>query len=188
MNSCTCYRLLGLEKGASVREIKDAYRKLALKYHPDKSISKQDDEKFKLINEAYQILRADHIRRIDENLNNQKPNDGISNENGLGSKIPYWNELNPNKILKEDWGRYAKYAEKAYQDFCKYEEEMWDYSEKMVKRTTSTLIPLVATQYTRIPFLFVSQVYVPLLKKGRYTGARLKNHLRLLNKNCIDEK
>lgn len=188
MNSCTCYRLLGLEKGASIREIKDAYRKMALKYHPDKNISKQDGDKFKLINEAYQILRTDHIRCVDENLNNQKPNDRISNENDLGSKIPYWNEINPNKILKEDWNRYAKYAEKAYQDFCKYEEEMWNYSEKVVKRTTSTLIPLVATQYTRIPFLFVSQVYTPLLKKGRYTGARLKNHLRLINKNCIDKK
>lgn len=188
MNSCTCYRILGLEKGASVQEIKDAYRKMALKHHPDKSISKQNDEKFKLINEAYQILRADHIRCIDENLNNQKSNGGISNENDLGSKIPYWNEINPNKILKEDWSRYAKYAEKAYQDFCKYEEEMWNYSEKVVKRTTSTLIPMVATQYARIPFLFVSQVYAPLLKKGWHTGVRLKNHLRLLNKNCIDEK
>jgi hypothetical protein len=188
LTSCACYRLLGLEKGASVREIKDAYRKMVLKYHPDKNISKQDDdEKFKLINEAYQILRTAHIRCIDENLNDQKPNDKISNEDGLGSKIPYWNELNPNKLLKEDWSRYAKYAEKAYQDFCKYEEEMWDYSEKVVKRTTSTLIPLVATQYARIPFL-VSQVCTPLLKKGQHTRVRLKNHLRLLNKNCIDEK
>jgi len=178
LNSCTCYRLLGLERGASVQEIKDAYRKMALKYHPDKSISKQADEKFKLINEAYQILRTDHIRCIDENLNAKKSNGGISNENGLGSKIPCWNELNLNKILKQDWGKYAKYAEKAYQDFCKYEEEMWDYSEKVVKRTTS-FVPLVVTQRARIPFLFVSQVYDPLLKKGLHAGACLKNRLRL---------
>lgn len=181
MNNCTCYRLLGLEKGASVREIKDAYRKMALKYHPDKSISKQDDEKFKLINEAYQILRTDHVRCMDE-LNLLKTNDQIQNDDGSGSKASYWNELNPHKILKKDWGKYARYAEKAYSDFCKYEDEMWDYSEKVVKRTTS-LVPLVVTRHTRIPLLFVSQVYAPLLKKGKYTGIRLKNCLRLLNKN-----
>jgi DnaJ-class molecular chaperone len=167
LNSCACYRLLGLEKGASVREIKAAYRKMALKYHPDKNISKQADEKFKLINEAYQILRTDHIRCIDENLDNRKSNDRISNEDDLGSKMSHWNELNRNKIFKKDLRRYAKYAEKAYQDFCKYEGEMWDYSEKVVKRTSS-LVPLVITRHTRIPFLFVSQVYIPLLKKGRF--------------------
>ncbi len=175
MNNCTCYRLLGLEKGASVQEIKGAYRKMALKYHPDKSTSKHDNEKFKLINEAYQILRTDHICCIDKNLNSQKPNDRISNKSGLGSKIPYWNELNPNKILKTDWRRYA---EKAYQDFCKCEEEMWNYSEKVMRRTT-LFVPPVVIRHTRIPFLFVSQVYIPLLKKGRHTGVRLKNHLRL---------
>ncbi|MGI0087668.1 MAG: J domain-containing protein [Nitrosotalea sp.] len=178
MNNCTCYRLLGLEKGASVQEIKGVYRKMALKYHPDKSSSKYDNEKFKLINEAYQILRTDHIRCIDENLNGQKSNGRTSNKNGLGSKIPYWNELNPNKILKTDWRRCAKYAEKAYHDFCKCKEEMWDYSEK-VMRCTTLIVPPVIIRHTRIPFLFVSQVSVPLLKKGRYTGARLKNHLRL---------
>lgn len=182
MNNCTCYRLLGLEKGASVREIKDAYRKMALKHHPDKSVSKQDDEKFKLINEAYQILRTDHVRCIDENLHNNKSNDPISTEGGIGSKTPHWNEFNPNKILKKDWCKYTKYAEKTYRDFCKYEDEMWDYSEKVAKLTTLFVL-LVVTKHTRIPLLFVSQVYGPLLKKGKYTGVRLKNRLRLLNKS-----
>ena len=152
---------------------------MALKHHPDKSISKQDDEKFKLINEAYQILRTDHVRCIDENLHNKKSNDTSPTEDDIGSKTRHWNEFNTNKILKKDW---RKYAEKAYRDFCKYEDEMWDYSEKVVKRTTF-VVPLVVTKHTRIPLLFVSQVYGPLLKKGKYTGVRLKNRLRLLNKN-----
>src|SRR3989344_9189477 len=48
------YSILGVEKNASEEEIKKAYRKLAHKYHPDKSGG--DDVKFKEINEAYQVL------------------------------------------------------------------------------------------------------------------------------------
>ena len=51
------YAVLGLEKGASDDEIKRAFRKLAIKYHPDKNQgNKEAEEKFKDINEAYQVL------------------------------------------------------------------------------------------------------------------------------------
>lgn len=51
------YEVLGLEKGASDDEIKRAFRKLAVKYHPDKNKGdKEAEEKFKEINEAYQVL------------------------------------------------------------------------------------------------------------------------------------
>ena len=51
------YATLGLEKGASDDEIKKAFRKLAIKYHPDKNQGdKEAENKFKEINEAYQVL------------------------------------------------------------------------------------------------------------------------------------
>lgn len=51
------YAALGLEKGASDDEIKKAFRKLAIKYHPDKNQGdKEAENKFKEINEAYQVL------------------------------------------------------------------------------------------------------------------------------------
>jgi curved DNA-binding protein len=51
------YEVLGLKKGASAEEIKRAYRKLAVKYHPDKNQGdKQAEEHFKEINEAYAVL------------------------------------------------------------------------------------------------------------------------------------
>ena len=51
------YKVLGLEPDATADEIKRAYRKLALQYHPDRNPDdKEAEEKFKEINEAYQVL------------------------------------------------------------------------------------------------------------------------------------
>src|SRR2546423_12313868 len=51
------YEILGLERTASEEEIKKAYRKLAVKYHPDKNPSdKTAEENFKQIGEAYEAL------------------------------------------------------------------------------------------------------------------------------------
>ena len=51
------YEVLGLQKGASDAEIKSAFRKMAMKYHPDRNPDdKEAEEKFKEVNEAYSIL------------------------------------------------------------------------------------------------------------------------------------
>ena len=50
------YDILGVSKGATDEQLKSAFRKKALEYHPDRNKSKDAEEKFKEINEAYQIL------------------------------------------------------------------------------------------------------------------------------------
>src|ERR671930_2692583 len=50
------YALLGVTKSASADEIKKAYRKLAMQYHPDRSPGKESEDKFKDIGEAYAVL------------------------------------------------------------------------------------------------------------------------------------
>lgn len=50
------YKVLGVTKSASADEIKKAYRKLAVEFHPDKNKSKEAEEKFKTINQAYEVL------------------------------------------------------------------------------------------------------------------------------------
>ncbi|MEI8060807.1 MAG: DnaJ domain-containing protein [Candidatus Berkelbacteria bacterium] len=50
------YKTLGVEKGATIEEIKKAYRKLALQYHPDRGGTESDHKKFNEVSEAYQVL------------------------------------------------------------------------------------------------------------------------------------
>ena len=56
------YKILGIKKEATDKDIKKAYRKLSLKYHPDKQAGKSENEKKKAeekmveINEAYEVL------------------------------------------------------------------------------------------------------------------------------------
>lgn len=60
------YKVLGVDRSASDKEIKSAYRKLARQYHPDATGG--DDEKFKEINEAHEVLKDPEKRRRYDSL------------------------------------------------------------------------------------------------------------------------
>jgi DnaJ family protein C protein 25 len=61
-----CYEVLGVKRSASVAEIKKAYRKLSLQYHPDKNPTAEAEAIFKGIANAYSIV-SDAERREDYN-------------------------------------------------------------------------------------------------------------------------
>jgi molecular chaperone DnaJ len=57
------YEVLGIQKNAGKDDIKNAYRKLALQYHPDRNKEAGAEEKFKVISEAYAVLSDDEKRK-----------------------------------------------------------------------------------------------------------------------------
>lgn len=66
MTTKNLYDLLGVQRTATEAEIKQAYRRLALKYHPDRGGTETDEAKFKEISEAYQVL-SDPKKRAEYN-------------------------------------------------------------------------------------------------------------------------
>ena len=63
MNTVDCHQILGVQVGASQKEIKNAYRQLSLKYHPDRNKDDVNGEKFKKVTEAYQQLRSEEKKK-----------------------------------------------------------------------------------------------------------------------------
>ncbi|KAA3463751.1 dnaJ protein ERDJ3A [Gossypium australe] len=72
------YKVLGVEKSTSQREVQKAFHKLSLKYHPDKNKSKGAQEKFAEINNAYDILSDEEKRKNYDMYGDEKGGPGQS--------------------------------------------------------------------------------------------------------------
>lgn len=143
LNTYQCYQALGLHEGSSIKDVKSAYRKLALQFHPDKNSSDQESIKFKMITEAYQILRAEYKNTVAQNSSEKHHDKDSKKKSGFASGVYSWGAKKSDRNPHEDWTRYTKYAENEYQDFWEhYEKTFWDYYEKVRSETKSETEPI----------------------------------------------
>ena len=96
------YKILGISRDADKKTIKKAYRKLALKYHPDKNKAEDAEDKFKSISEAYEVLTDDKKRDI----YNRFGEEGLKNGGNLnGQNFGFhFRPSNPNNIFRAFFG------------------------------------------------------------------------------------
>lgn len=107
------YKILGVSKNCSKDDLKKAYRKLALKWHPDKNPDNRDQaaEKFKEIAEAYAVLSDDDKRKIYDQFGEEGLQMGAGGmetdeQGGPGVHRVYtnFNNIDPSKIFEQFFG------------------------------------------------------------------------------------
>ena len=130
MNAYQATQTLQVDSDASYENIKYAYRKLALEYHPDKNRNESDGNKFKNVTEAYHFLKNNYkklnsMKRATSsewNFTNSKTN----YEQTSRKRKPSWGGPPGGKTPEEDWGRFTRDFEEANPDFWnEYEKKFW---------------------------------------------------------------
>ena len=128
MNAQQALKTLNVNSNASQEEIKSSYRKMALELHPDKNKDVKEDEEFKKITEAYNILKKNSPKQ--KNYTNQSYTNTTKTN---FKKKPQWGAPDDGKIPQQDWGKYTQNLEEGDPSFWKeYERQFWkDYNSRM---------------------------------------------------------
>uniref|UniRef100_A0A8C8ANL1 J domain-containing protein n=1 Tax=Otus sunia TaxID=257818 RepID=A0A8C8ANL1_9STRI len=98
------YKILGIQSGANEDEIKKAYRKMALKYHPDKNKDPNAEEKFKEIAEAYDVLSDPKKRAFYDQYGEEGLKTGGGSSGGSGNTFHYTFHGDPHATFASFFG------------------------------------------------------------------------------------
>lgn len=130
MNHSQCYKALGVNEDASIDEIKNAYWKLALEYHPDKNNTTKDGIKFKMISEAYHTLR---MKNISHTMTEHSANKIMNKDHQCKKKgFSNWRSFIHYKINYRD-------VRRIFSHYLKYEPTLFEYCDKVERRISRVI-------------------------------------------------
>jgi molecular chaperone DnaJ len=128
LNTLHCYDVLGLHQDASFKEVKQAYRELSLKYHPDRNKDTNADKKFKEITEAYQLLKVEQKK------------ENARHKNADVAHADFWNYYD-RKVGEEFGFGYQTYFKEFRRNFGAGQDEYDSHSvEKLVSHKMTHLL------------------------------------------------
>jgi ferredoxin len=130
VNTYQALKALNVKSDSSFDEIKDAYRKLALAHHPDKSTNAKDDSEFKRVTEAYNILKKNHNEYTKSSQEQEFK--GAEKKTNFKRK-PQWGAPTDEETPQQDWSKFTREFEEGDPEFWKeYERKFWEeYNAKV---------------------------------------------------------
>lgn len=189
------YSILGVDKNASEKEIKKAYRKLATKYHPDKNQGdKVAEEKFKEVNEAYQVLSDPEKRKKYDTLGAnweayEKGGFDFSNynaRNGPNGTHTFYFEGDPTEFFRGSGSGFSDFFEMFFGSgrgpgediFSQFHSQSRAQSSRAVKgrdvQAEMSITLLEAYQGSKRVFELNGQKLRMEIKPGAYDGQKLR--------------
>jgi len=143
VNTYQAATTLRVNEESSFEDVKYAYRKLALEFHPDKNSKEIEGEQFKKITEAYHFLKNENKQRNSKSRKTKtheytEPKTNSSHD--FGQKKSRWDKPPNGKPPEEDWGRFTKEFEDANPNFWKeYEKKFWEeYDGNIHSKSSNT--------------------------------------------------
>lgn len=122
MNTYQALKALNVESDSSWDEIKIAYRKLALEYHPDKNTSEKEGNQFKKITEAY-----NHLKKNFNQINDEPKQEFTKTNKRDFQKKTQWGAPSGSNIPEQDWSKYTREFEEGDPSFWReYEKKFWE--------------------------------------------------------------
>ncbi len=164
------YKVLGLEKSATAEEIKKAYRKLAVKYHPDKNPdNKAAEEKFKEISEAYDVLgNPEKRKKYDELGENWKHYQQAGGQQG---------DFDWSKWKTDQGGAYYTYTsgEEGGEQFSDFFESIFGSEGFRSQRTQSSFR---GQDYEAVCEISLEEAYAGTSRQMEVNGEKLQVKLK----------
>jgi len=127
VNTYQAQQTLKVQQDATFDEIKTAYRKLALEYHPDKNTLDLEGREFKKVTEAYHFLKKFHKKERKKETDKWKYTETRTKKEHTFRSRAQWGAGPKDKVPEEDWSKFTKeFEDEDPQWWKEYERRFWE--------------------------------------------------------------